>query len=113
MNNKKKNKGKRNTCLKLFEKIVADSIFCNVDEEEGGDIDATIAQCFLEEISSREYDNNIGDEWKEILSNVIQDVGGYSSDVIDDVIMELENQGGGEFVKKMKEEDTEDINEIE
>ena len=113
MNNKKKSKGKRDTLLKLFENIVADSIFCNEDYYvESEEIVATIAQCFLEEISSMEYDNNIG-EWKEILSNVIQDVGGYSSDVIDDVIMELVNQGGVEFVKRMKEEDAEDINEID
>ena len=46
------------------------------------------------------------------MSNVIQDVGGYSSDVIDDVIMELVNQGGVEFVKRMKEEDAVNISAL-
>ena len=105
-NNRRNGKENRNTFLKIFENIVADSIFCNDEYVKGDEVEATIAQCFLEELYSIEYDNDNCDGWKDILTTVMQDVGGYASDVIDDVIMEIVNKGGAEFVKYMKEEDT-------
>lgn len=88
--------------LKIFVRILSDAT-CFGNESPGID-EETLASCFLEELTSRTEDQ-IEREWKDIVTNLILDVGGFSSDVSDEVVQDIEKVGGFKFLLGMSEEE--------
>ena len=105
----KKKKKKEKSLLKVLEDIISEAIFCSDDDLNEGIDSEMLATCFVEEISSivngvmSDNNDNYNDEWKSIMENILQDTGGYSSDVINEVINN--NNLNNQFIQNL-------INEI-
>ena len=96
-------------CGKILKNIFIDAVVlerdeCSIDGE-------TLVLCFLEELG--DFDGARGDDlgnaegnsnWKSLVDTVVQDTGGYSSDVSHDIIADIERQGGEAFLKMALEE---------
>ena len=82
--------------LKIFERILSDAICFDTVGVTPGIDQETLASCFLEELASRTEDR-IEKEWRDIVTDVILDIGGMSSDVSDEVVQDVEKVGGCEY----------------
>ena len=96
-------------CGKILKNIFIDAVVlerdeCSIDGE-------TLVLCFLEELGDLD-DAQVDDlgnaegnsNWKSLVDTVVQDTGGYSSDVSHDIIADIERQGGEAFLKMALEE---------
>ena len=106
MNQRKKalNRAKKISHLKIFERILSDAICFDTTITPGIDQE-TLASCFLEELASRTEDQ-IEKEWRDIVTDVILDIGGLSSDTSDEVVQDVEKVGGFKFVLRMYEDES-------
>ena len=106
MNQRKKalNRAKKISHLKIFERILSDAICFDTTITPGIDQE-TLASCFLEELASRTEDQ-IEKEWRDIVTDVILDIGGLSSDTSDEVVQDVEKVGGFKFVLGMFEDES-------
>ena len=91
--------------LKIFERILSDAICFDTVGVTPGIDQETLASCFLEELASRTEDR-IEKEWRDIVTDVILDIGGMSSDVSDEVVQDVEKVGGFKFVLGMFEDES-------
>ena len=90
--------------MKIFERILSDAICFDTTITPGIDQE-TLASCFLEELASRTEDQ-IEKEWRDIVTDVILDIGGLSSDTSDEVVQDVEKVGGFKFVLGMYEDES-------
>jgi|EP00945_MAST-04E_sp_MAST-4E-sp1_P000183 hypothetical protein len=91
-------------CAKILKNIFADAVL--LETEDGGIDGETLALCFLEEVIEKYSTRKTGEStlWKRFVADVVQDVGGFSSDVGQDIVADIERQGGETFLKKLFKE---------